>query len=264
MPLEPSFQICSPAFSVDDIGMYSLQIELHAEALRFVVFNEKDLIVLEEHTFDKQNEVTDLIKKYKEIIDEHAFLKANYWNSIAVFTDSRIIYPISKEIFDLEHIPIYEKLFFQQDLSSSYVQYESKETVFLMAYDEQLDGFVESVYSNKAVKIQSSTFKMADYFNHNSNSDSTIINFSQYHFTCIHPQNNIQTFPIENFSEAKLMGSFKAEGCTLYGQITTFHPLFNKLKSTFKTINFGSPPPDLKTPSFMAELPSYKYMSLLV
>jgi Protein of unknown function (DUF3822) len=264
MPSEPSFQICSPAFSIEDIGSYSLQLELHNEALRFVVFQNSDLVVLEEHTFDKKANTSELISKYREIIEEHTFLKANYWSSIAVFTDSPLIYPISKDIFDINQIPTYEKLIFHKTLDAAYAQYETHETVLLMAYDSDLQIFTESIYPNKDIKIQAVSFKMAQYFNNNLTSNTTILHFSKNHVTAFNQQFGLQTFSTNAVTEIVLREQLNTENCILYGQITTFHPLYKKLKSTFKNLSFGALPPTLKVLSFMADLPTYKYMSLLV
>jgi Protein of unknown function (DUF3822) len=267
MPSEPSFQICSPAFTIDDIGSYSLHLELSKEALRLTVLQSTDLIALEEYTLENSSNIFDRILRYREIIDEHIFLKANYWASISVATESPLTYPISKVLFDQNQIPTYELLIFQKPLNAAYVQYENTETVFLMAYDSDLQSFIEEIYPEKGIQIQSSAFKMAKYFEQNQSVETVVIHCSENHISAYHWVANqfiLDTYAINSISEKDLKENFQAKNCILYGQITTFHPLYTKLNSTFSNLTFGTLPAKLKTPSFMAELPAYRYMSLLV
>jgi Protein of unknown function (DUF3822) len=267
MSSEPSFQICSPAFTIDDIGGYTLHIKLSQAALQLVVFQKSDLMVLEEYTFDKKSNIQDCIPQYQEIIDEHTFLKANYWDAVHVCTDSPLLYPISKDIFDEKQIPSYEKLIFQEQLSASYTRYETATTVFLMAFETEIQTFIEKIYPAKSVQIASTSFKMAKYFNQKPDTNTTNIHFSENHFTAyfwIGEQFIIENVAFNTISEKILKDKFKSENCILYGQITTFNPIYNKLKANFSNLSFGTLPPDLKTPSFMAELPAYRYVSLLV
>jgi Protein of unknown function (DUF3822) len=266
MPSEPSFQICSPAFSIDDIGGYALNLELDKAAIKLSVFQASDLIALEEYTFDKKSDITDLIAQYQEIIDEHVFLKANYWASITVTTESPFLFPIAKELFDKSQIPTYETLFFQKTLAASYVQHENQETVFLMAYDTEIQDFIETIYPNKGIEVQSTLFKLAKSFQESQASESTTIYCSENYFTAYFWDAGkfvLECFGMQDFDKKILKVKSSSENCILFGQITTFHPFYNKLKTTFKNLSFGTLPATLKTLSFMAELPAYKYISLL-
>ncbi len=268
MPTSPIFNIQSPAFDIEHISNYNLELEFSAEALKVVVFEDKKLMILEEYNLEKAKNYPCYSDDIKNIFDDHIFLKANYWIDIKVYIESPFVLQMSSEIFDKNQIQSYEQIYFNEKINLKYCAFEFQKTTYLNGHSTDLQEFIEETYPSKNIQIQAAAQKIQTHAQEILSEKEILLIFSEqsvYMYFKDSQSLKLKAFSISHFQEYVSKDNFKGiKSCILYGKITTFSPIYTKMKSIVSKVEFGSFPASFTGLNFTAEIPPYKYLSVLI
>ena len=268
MSLNPFYSIQSPAFDIEYLNSYTLKIELSSEALRVAVFENDTLLVLEEYNLEKSKPYPSLTEEIKEIFNQHLFLKANYWSDIQVYIESAFCFSIASDIFDISQVKSYEAIFYPEKLNLNYSNFVISENTYSTGYDVLLNDFFDEIYPSKKIEINTTSKKIIHYQNRKLEKNTCILYFSENHFYVYHcrgKSNRKTIFNIQEYDESELKNVLQyAEKIVLYGKITTFNPIYTKLEQISKEASFGVLPITFKGLTFSADLPAYRFLSILI
>lgn len=99
-------------FETDNIHDYSLLLNVGARDLQTAVIQDSRLLYLEDYIFPAVSSPEDLLEALDELFEQHAFLKAGFWNDIRVAFKNQKYVQVPISLFD-------------DELSSAYLQFNA-------------------------------------------------------------------------------------------------------------------------------------------
>jgi Protein of unknown function (DUF3822) len=277
MPLLANFKISDERFSVENIDNHDLIFEISKTRIRFFIKNKQaeTIIWLEDYFIGLENELEEIEAKISEIIKNHIFLAANFWNSIKVVINTPFfgLIPTShfKESLQSKYLGIYfPKVDFKNFSFNSHFL-ESSQTHFVYAYPTVFLKAIEGFYEEKKIDLSFSIFEISSHFKqkitlHNKNY-IIIDDMFLYIFILETPKRglSVDTIPIQSDNLKKYLEYYLKEGqikSILLGEITPYSMLYNQIKSLGKAAEIGNLKSEAKLSQYFDEMPIHRYWPL--
>ena len=270
------FKITDDRFSIDRIEEYDLLIEVQQTRLKFLLreTSTKTTIWLEDHYLGTNNNPTTIEENLKYVINQHEFLKANFWNSIDVTVHFPFYGIIPKDFFSLHLSEKYLKLQYPELVVEEYQteNFPIKDDQFIFLTPKNLKKLFESYYPNKPIGFSNTFANALKYFEkHNriQNKNLIIIYDSWMEAIYIEPKTgNLKSEAVSLKSkilpdlliEIEKNGQLKT---LIFGEITPFSTIYRLIKNKLKALEFGGIPRNCKLSQYFSEVPEQRYFTLL-
>jgi hypothetical protein len=276
MGVSNSFKIIDDRFSVDRIENYDLLMEIQQTRFKFILRDStsKTIIWLEDYYLGPSGSISDFIEKLKEVIEDHKFLKANFWNKIAVTVDFPIHIIIPEDLFEENLLERYLKLQIP-DFSSTEFEIQTaqiRQDYYIFLIPKVLRALLTNFYQGKELAISSSLYNSLRYFqSHERIQNKNILIFSDewLQLIFVEPENgNLRTekLPLASRSTAAFLNEIEKKGqlkSLVFGEITPFSASYRMVKNKLKALEFGGVPRNSTLSQFFAEVPEQRYFTLL-
>lgn len=274
--MEPIFKITDDRFDADQIDLYDLKIEWQDCRLKIALKNARSntFIWFEDYFLGSYATFENSVSQIREIFNAHAFLKANFWNSIVVSVDTPLFLRLENELFDDQIPPFdYLKMVFPHLESSDFEIIESPfdKVRYLFGIPKVILNLLSEIYQNKTLEIKPKLANLAEFFNKNNqlNTSNLLIVNDKWIDTIItkNTEIEIRKFPsVSNEINPKVFTLLNSNGkkTYLFGEITPFSAIYKVIKANIEQVEIGKLPDNIKFSQYFDEVPEQRHLSLFV
>jgi hypothetical protein len=270
------FKVIDDRFSIDRIEDYDLLIEVQQTRLKFLLreTSTKTIIWLEDHYLGTNNNPSTFEENLKSVINQHEFLKANFWNSIDVTVHFPFYGVIPKDIFSPDLSEKYLKLQYPELAVEKYQteNFPIREDQFIVLIPKDLIKLFESYYPGKPIGFSNTFANALKYFEKHDriqNKNLIIINDSWLEAIYVEPKTgHLKTIAVS--LKSKILPDFLSEiekngqlKTLIFGEITPFSTIYRLIKNKLKALEFGGIPRNCKLSQYFSEVPEQRYFTLL-
>lgn len=270
------YKVIDDRFSIDRIEDYDLLIEVQQTRLKFLLreTSSKTTIWLEDHYLVSNYDPATFEGNLRAIINEHEFLKANFWNSIYVTVHFPFYGVIPKEFFSPDLSEKYLKLLYPELAVENYqtenLSIRVDQFIFLIPLD--LKKLFLSYYPSKNIVFSNTFANALKYFEKHEriqNKNLIIINDNWIEAIYLEPKTgHLKTEAVS--LKSKMLTDFLSEieengqlKTVIFGEITPFSSIYRLIKNKLKALEFGGIPRNCKLSQYFSEVPEQRYFTLL-
>ena len=274
--MEPIFKISDDRFDADQIDLYDLKIEWQDCRFKIALKNARSntFIWFEDYFLGSYATFENSVSQIREMFNAHAFLKANFWNSIVVSVDTPRFLRLENELFDDQIPPFdYLKMVFPHLESSDFEIIESPfdKVRYLFGIPKVIFNLLSEIYQNKTLEIKPKLANLAEFFNKNNqlNTSNLLIVNDKWIDTIItkNTEIEIRKFPSVSYEiNPKVFTLLNSNGkkTYLFGEITPFSAIYKVIKANIEQVEIGKLPDNIKFSQYFDEVPEQRHLSLFV
>lgn len=277
--IEPDYKVFDDRFKIEHLDNYDLTIELSLTRFKFLIKNSTSNQIewLEDYFLGLNNDIEAARDKIEEIITEHKFLSANYWNTLRILSSSPFYCLVPTEFYEPNHESQLLKLQFPR-LNSELHTYFNAEIIksngmFIYAIHNTLIETIKKLYPQKEFEIGSSIVNTINFYLSEANtSNQNLLLVDDNSLLLIYLTKStknlmaeklplysikIKEFLLYNLKELNLR-------TIAYGEITNFSPVYKKIKTIIKTLELGKLPQGTNISQYFSEVPEHRYLNLII
>lgn len=276
MGVSNSFKIIDDRFSIDKIENYDVLMEIQQTRFKFILrdIHTKTIIWLEDYYLGPSTSHATFLENLKEIIDEHEFIKANFWNNIAVTVDFPCFAVTPNDLFDENLTDRYLKLQ-NPDITPSDYELETiklSDNTHIFLIPKTIRALLNGFYPNKILQITNSFANSIRYFqSHERIQNKNLLLFSDEWLEAIFIEQKsgylrTEKIALSSRSIKDFMGEIEGKGqlkTLIFGEITPYSSNYRMVKSRLKALEFGGIPRNCTLSQFFSEIPEQRYFSIL-
>lgn len=270
------FKITDERFSIERIEDFDLLIEVHKTRLKFILRDKITLTViwLEDHFMGNIETIDEIQHNLNQVFRDHEFLKANFWNKLAVAIDFPCYCTVPKELYEPKLRDTYLKLLYPDlelsDFKKSTLEIQNYVYIFLIP--QNIISVFQKVYSQEKIDFTNSTSNILKYFNNHEriqNKNILLLNDETLEAIFIEANTGFLITEKINLNSSSLMiflDEIETKGqlkTLIFGEITPFSSYYKVIKNKLKALEFGSIPKNVKLSQYFSEIPEQRYFSLL-
>ncbi|MBX9852797.1 MAG: DUF3822 family protein [Cytophagaceae bacterium] len=268
-------------FNVDHISQYNLSLQISIDLFRICITDSTNnrCLLVEDYQFPGLRQVSQLTEQLELIYDDHTLLQAGYWKSIKLCIKNKHFSLIPNALFDKEYLNEYLKL--NSAIHPQQVYYHKQSTmdaVNIFAAEKELVEWFNFKYPQKAIKVihYTSPFIEGIMINESGKEDRSVYIVAEKDYMAIIVKHNRKLEFCNNFNYKtpedflyfvmfvfdQLKLNPEINQVTLWGEINTDSPVYNKLYKYIRNITFGNKPASLSFGYQFDEVFDHKYYDL--
>jgi hypothetical protein len=250
-------------FDADEIGRYTLVLQINDTSLFIGVFKENSCLAFEAYRSEGNEKPEENIHSIEMLSKEHRFLGIKHWKKIVVILNTASFVMVPKEYFSQEDANLYLQHNAPVSVSENYLHFSShlSDSVFcVFPVKKELSELLESLYPNTSISYTHTLAVFTDLAAADSQSNRDTLNVlvrdNNMTITAAEQNNlffaNCFKFSVnEDFVYFTLLA---AQNCgmdtekmtvKLYGEIAQDAPVSELLKKYIRNVSFGENPADI-------------------